>query len=228
MKRLLAVTLCLGLIFAAGCRNSNSPETREKKLTQDFLESKYVSGNIDGTLKMNMDNMGEQTLNINSTFQSDTSTGFPKFKMDGNVSLGDVMSLPLIIYADESGWSTTMLGHTQSHEIAEDRRNQIRFVTEQLIANQASISRTVKETTRNEKNALEIRLDVNQTNSLFANSGNPNNSVEQFTMYYILNENNEIEQIEVETIMTIGQRMEIHLFITPTSIGQPFEITPLT
>lgn len=229
MKRLLTLMLCAGLIFTiAGCKRKETVEAFEKRLTQQLIDAKYLSGEITGSSKMNMDSMGEQTLNINSTFQSDISSGFPKFKMDGTISLSNIMSLPLSLYVVENTWSITLLGQTQVHEITQDKQNQIKTVTEQLSANQASISRTVKETVRNEKKALEIHCDVNQINTLLKAAQNQNTSVEQLTLYYILNDNNEIEQIDVHIILTAGQRMDINLTIKPTSIGQPFEITPNT
>lgn len=225
MKRAFSLLLCIGLIFSmTGCRQNNSPAAREKRITQQLIDAKYLQGTVNGSIGMDMDTMGHQSLNINGNFQSDISAGYPKLKLDGTISLGELMSMPLGLYMDEKNWSITLFGQTQSHDISEDQKGQYRTVVEQISANQATLARTVKETTKNEQSAFEIHYDVNQLNALLTMSGNENSSVEQLTMYYILKDDDNVSQIDMYMTGNFPKHIETAITFIPTSVGEAFEI----
>lgn len=226
MKKLIALFMCIAIIFAlTGCKKKSIDEI-EQKISQQLTDAEYIDAHISGKVSMNIPDAGMQTLTIDADYKMDISGNFPKMLLDGSFGLEGVMSIPLSLYLDENSASISMLGQVQETTINDEAKTQLQTILGKD-GIQTNFSKTVTETTYNDTRAIQLTYDVSAINQLASLSAQA--SLDNLTSYYLLNNKDELDSMVVLlSITSEGEKMDMEFTIKYNSLNQPITITPIS
>lgn len=233
MKRIIALCLSFGLIFAVtGCKKKSAQDI-EQQITKQMADSKYADVHITGDISMNIPDAGSQKITIDTDLKTDISGNFPKIGMNGSIGVAGVVTLPLNFYMDNDKLAINMLGQYSEAPIPDDVKEQIKSAMNQNSGVQLALNKTVTITKYNNQDALEIVFDTTQLNQLInsplfnPSAGSENVSIDKLQAYYLLKNGEELDSVVVQMTMTSGtEKIDMNFTAIYNSIGQPVEITP--
>lgn len=225
MKKTASFIMCILMLLSLyGCRKQDPATKLERQLTGQILAADYLDADVNGSIKMPVENFGEHTFKLSGNMKIDASYGFPNTAVNGSFGLQDTITLPFAFYMTESNMTTSFLGQSSTKGIDDNTKNSIKNGLSTASSNHADLMRTVRESTYNDNRALEIHYDINQLNSLLKLTGNEDTEFEFLTLFYLLNDDDSLKGIVIQTIINGKQRMEINTGLTILSMNKPVSL----
>lgn len=228
MKRIIALLLCTGFIFAlAGCKQK-TPEEIEQEITTKLEEAKYADTHISGSIAINIPDAGQQKITIDGDCKLDASGELPKILLDGSIGLEGVMSFPLSFYMDDSNAVISILGQSEKAPIDEETKSQLKVLMGEN-AVKTNFNKTVTATAYEGTDAIEINYDLSTLNQLMSSNVDDDTTINSFKTYYLLKNKDELDSmVALISITAEGEQMDINIRIKFNSLGQPVDFTAPT